>query len=62
MRMWLPYISNFGHVIWERLTDGATVERSGINTYIIRLDIPFEGLRLFGFVDDTGSWTNTSDL
>ena len=62
IRMWLPHISIFFHAIWERLTNGETLEQSCISLSTIRLNISFEGFQLFGFLDDTGFRTNAPGL
>ena len=63
MRMWIPHITAFRHVIWSKLTTGVLVEylpnqnHRNDDDRIFHLTIPFKLFCIFGFIDDTGFCT-----
>ena len=54
MRQWLPWIDSFREAIWNILLDGVVNVRLSDGTNIdYQVYIPFEGFRVFGWLDDT---------
>ena len=61
MRYWIPYVPDFRHAIWNKVTNGVTIELSnneeskdGRGGRVYHVDMPYESFRIFGFLDDTG--------
>ena len=61
MQMWMPYIHDSIFSIWINLKEGSRIEErpdtphdiENIHT-IVHLSISYDGLRIFGFLDNTG--------
>jgi len=54
MRQWLPWIGSFREAIWNILLDGVVNVRLSDGTNIDhQVCIPFDGFRVFGWLDDT---------
>jgi hypothetical protein len=59
MRMWVPFIDEFRHAIWDKLQSGIVNERRSDGTITNwEVWIPFESFRIFGWLDDTDMRTN----
>ena len=66
MRMWIRRIHEFRYAIWNRVMDTEILEltrnynQSDLNA--LRLEVPFESFRVFGFIDDTSQYTTAPGI
>jgi hypothetical protein len=69
MRYWIPSIPDFRLAIWNKVTNGVTVELAnngenddGCGDRVYHVDMPYESFRIFGFLDDTGFRTTAPGI
>ena len=69
MRDWIPSIPSFRRALWNKVTNGVTVELSnnqesndGNEDQLFHIDIAYELFRTFGFLDNTEFCTTTPSI